>query len=401
MNIYIITTEPFPNGMAATNRIKCLAKVFLSQGINCKVIIFRRNGINDNYESIGEYEGIPYEYIGNSVKQKRNRYIEYIRFLIMKLLLLKQLSVTIKKDDFVYGFYGASNLFRKLIIRITHNRGGYYISELCEYPYGTGKKSMKTNNQRKYALKKVFPLFDGVVAISENLLELAKRYCSKQCVIIKVPILVDYEKYDLQDNSSLSKTPFIFHSGTLTEQKDGVLGMIEAFGIAVGQTDKNIQFVLAGKKENSPCYKQINNLIEKYNIQDRVHFTGYLTFDKLKKPLSEASLVILNKYPTEQNHYGFSTKLGEYLAAGKPIIITRVGEAMNWLSDGINAYIIDSNNTSLLANAIVNAFENVEERKRIGQQAKLLCKESFDYRVYEKKMYDFLTTILGTKKTCL
>ena len=38
MKVYIVTTEPFPNGLAATGRIKCYAKALISEGVDvdCK-----------------------------------------------------------------------------------------------------------------------------------------------------------------------------------------------------------------------------------------------------------------------------------------------------------------------------------------------------------------------------
>ena len=45
MKVYILTREPFPNGMAATNRIKCYAKAILQKGVLCEVLIFTRTEI--------------------------------------------------------------------------------------------------------------------------------------------------------------------------------------------------------------------------------------------------------------------------------------------------------------------------------------------------------------------
>ena len=91
--------------------------------------------------------------------------------------------------------------------------------------------------------------------------------------------------------------------------------------------------------------------------------------------------------------YCFSTKLGEYLAASKPLIITNVGEAMNWLKDKKSAYIIPPKDKQALANAIVKAVENPIERKRIGLNGQDVCKNSFDYRVWGKALVDFLMKI--------
>ena len=67
------------------------------------------------------------------------------------------------------------------------------------------------------------------------------------------------------------------------------------------------------------------------------------------------------------------------MAAGKPIIITRVGEAMNWLTDGLNAYIVEPNHVEDLARSIVRAYSNKDERKTIGENAREQCKQAFHY----------------------
>ena len=45
MKVYIITKEPFPNGMAAVKRIVCYAKAWISQGIECEVLIYTRTEV--------------------------------------------------------------------------------------------------------------------------------------------------------------------------------------------------------------------------------------------------------------------------------------------------------------------------------------------------------------------
>jgi glycosyltransferase involved in cell wall biosynthesis len=197
----------------------------------------------------------------------------------------------------------------------------------------------------------------------------------------------------MEDHSSEAEIPYIFHSGTLFEQKDGILGMLEAFGKATQKLDKNIHFISTGTPNKSPHYHDIERIIKDYQIEDKVTFTGYLSNEELKDYLSKASLVIINKYPNQQNTYCFSTKLGEYLAAGKPVIITKVGEAMNWLKDGENAYIIEPNDTELLAQTIVNAINNPENRNKIALNGQKICKECFDYRNYGKKLLHFFNNI--------
>ena len=397
MRLYIITREPFPDGLAATNRIKCYAKAFLSKGVECKVIVYGRNNFSENILPEGIAEGITYEYIGGSVHRMKGRLRANIQSLFLYIKLLVFLYSSLNIGDVVLGYNQMVGQLTWLLIKVVHSRKAWYISELCELPYGTGCENKMTIMQRNYAYKKLFPRYDGIIAISEALVKEARHYCSLSAAILKIPILVDFENYNIPDKSLSADYPYIFHAGTLYEQKDGILGMIEAFGIALKKSNLPIHFVLTGFPDKSPHKKEIKAIISKYNIGEYIHFLGYVSSEELREYLAKASLVIINKYPTQQNKYCFSTKLGEYMAAGKPLIITRVGEAMNWLTDGYDSMMVDPNDVGQLSDTIFKAFSDVTTLRIIGENARKSCQSFFDYRNYSASLLEMLN-MFSTKQ---
>ncbi len=402
MKVFIVTGEPFPNGMAATNRIKCYAKAIIAQHIDCEVVIVQKtenalhpkntlqSGLADNI--------VPFRYVLGSPINSRNWLIRQFVIRTSFLRMSWFLSKRVNAGDVIFGYLGNNLKLTEYLMQFAHRRGAVYCRDLCELPYFMIGDKHLAQQKRQYMFDNVFPRTDGVVAISDNLVNLVKPYMSDNSCLIKIPILVDFDKYALPDHSDEAKFPFIFHAGTLTEHKDGFVGMLKAFAIASQKLSSEIHFVVAGNLEHSVDKEKILAVIKEYDLSSRVHFLGYLKPDELLKPLSEASLVVLNKVPNEQNLYGFSTKLGEYLAAGKPVIITRVGEAINWLTDKENAYIIDHSDINQLASAIVDAFENPEQRKRLGENARLLCQRSFDYKVYGKALREMFETLTSVQR---
>lgn len=392
MKVYIVTGEPFPNGMAATNRIKCYAWSLINQGLDVEVLIFRRTEgpgmMLGNTKGVGCFENIHYRYIGNTSIRRKNPFVWRLVEKMDHVRTILYLRNKLKIGDVVLLYCGHQLNLSLQIIKFTHKTGAKYVRDLCELPFGTGEETAKRIRQREKTYTHLFPRLNGVISISDALSDLAAKYMSRE-KIIKVPILVNFDKYKLDDLSSESTVPYIFHSGTLYEQKDGILGMLEAFGLAVKKLGKPLNFVLTGTKTKSPHVKEIDNIIQKYQLQDKVFFTGYLSNDDLKLYLSKATLVIINKYETQQNHYCFSTKLGEYLASAKPLVITNVGEAMNWLENGKSAYIIPPHHIETLSEAIVNVINNPTESKQVGINGQQVCREFFDYRVWGKFMVDF------------
>lgn len=397
MKVYFVTNLPFPNGMAGTNRLQCYAKAVLSRGVECKILIYVRTenrGVKrGNMEGCGVSEGIPFEYIGLTPIREDGIIKRKWCDLLDRIKLLRYLRNNLIPGDVVFYFSQNELIWIPLLIRIIHMKRAFFVKELCELPYGTTTETPKLKKKRELTLKYQFPLYDGVVSISDTLFSLAKNNTNAQAKHIKVPIIVDYNKYALPDKSSEADCFYIFHAGSMYEQKDGFVGMVEAFGLACKKLTHNIKFISTGNLEKSPHVNQIKQVIKKYGIEDDIIFTGYLNKEELRNYLSKSSLVIINKYETQQNKYCFSTKLAEYLAASKPVIITRVGEAMNWLEEKKNALIIEPHDVNQLAESIVLLFENNKLRKQIGKGGNILCQKAFRYEVYGKKMVDFFKSL--------
>lgn len=396
MKVYILTGEPFPNGMAATNRIKCYARAIKEGGLDCEVLIFRRTEVYGqlpkNTAGQGTFEGIPFRFIGGTPLRGSNVIIRQLNDRHDVWQTKNYLIRSLQKGDILFFFMGA---YVKLMLRfmsIARNKGAFCVRDLCELPYGTGAETKKAIQLRKTTLELQLPNLDGVISISNALLDLAKRYTRQSCKHIKVPIMVEYNKYYIK-KSHQPEIPYIFHAGTLYQQKDGILGMLEAFGMAKQRLKKTIKYVLTSNIEASSHPKKIRQIIQKYNLEDSVEFVGYLNQDQIKEYLASATLVISNRPKSQQDYYGFSTKVGEYLASGTPLLMTNWGEAVNWLENEKSALIVEAEDTKALADAIVHIFTHPDESKQIGIAGQEVCRQCFDYRNWSTPLVEFMNQL--------
>ena len=110
MNVYIITKQPFPHGMAATNRILCFGKAIVSQGIRCKVLTFTRTEVYGkklrNTENEGVFEGIEFQYMGKTPLRGKNPIIRKLFDLMDQISLPFYLLKNLKKNDIVISVNG-------------------------------------------------------------------------------------------------------------------------------------------------------------------------------------------------------------------------------------------------------------------------------------------------------
>jgi hypothetical protein len=234
MRVYIVTSSAIPNGMASTKRIKCLARSISSANINVEVLIYMRTerfGVPPkNKEGRGIFDGIPFSYIGGTPLRASNAIWRRFHDYADKNALLKYLEKNLQPRDIVFMYDGNQWKFSCRLAKLSHKCSAFYVKDLCEYPYGEDLETEERRKNRMKVFKKEFPLIDALTPISTGLYEIAKQYTNQECKLLKVPILVDFDKYKLDDKSNEAEYPYIFHSGTLTEQKDGILGIFKAFG---------------------------------------------------------------------------------------------------------------------------------------------------------------------------
>ena len=379
MRIIFILDNLFPNGKASTARVRSYGKGFVSNGVKVKVILpvprqkHSAKHINPKAKGIDD-NGV--EYVHTVGTCMRNRYALVRKLQDVYGYTLTLLSILFKthKDDF-YIIYEGSPLWHRLCVATVHMVGAKVGIELNELPFGTGRETAATIHKRKVMLARVFPRLDFILAISEPLAILGRKY-APQAKVVKVPIIAEghLEGEDFKE----PHVPYLFHSGSLFEQKDGICGMIEAFGIACQHLKQPLEYVLTGELCQSPHAKEIEAIIKKYNIEDRVKFVGYLDMSTLHRYQKNCLLTIINKYDTQQNKYCFSTKLSEYLSFSRPVITTTIGEANYYLKNGVNAFIVEPHSPKQIAEKIVYIYEHPAEARRIGEEAHKLVEKEFD-----------------------
>lgn len=379
MNIIFVTTTPFPNGMAATNRIRNYCLGLLANNIKPEVLVIRstektdKKGINP---TSGEWKGIGFRYPTTSIRSTSffKRRIDDVRDLYKAIRV-----VYTSKHEVVY-VYMNSLIMELLTIVAAKCSGKKIVRELCEYPYYRDCFNSKLN-------LKLLKYYNGIVAISQELEDIAKKHTTNTS-IIKVPILIDSKSRT--NEKHINKKPYIFHGGTLTENKDGIISTMRAFALANKELKNSVDFILAGP--HSPDMAVLQQIILENKLQDNVKFLGKITAEEIEEYLNGASLCILNKNDTLQNRCGFSTKLGEILSSETAVITTTIGEANLWLQDGESAFITEPHRPELIANLIVRAFENEVKRCSIARKGKEIALNNFAISTQGPRLANFIST---------
>ena len=389
MKIRVFYAGEYPNGFTPmSRRLHYYMKAMLSKGVDVEIVM-----PTPKCRERGKHEGVPYSFVivpqpTRFNKRKISR--EYAQ-------ICRDLA---KHCDIVFPICGDTNYRIKLITKAIHSEGKKIVIEQNENPYSFfgGRLDFQwiMNINRKIFLKYRVPQIDGFIVISSPLFNLMSLYKNSGAEIVRIPILSDVEKLDGKFHKEREDNiPYILHAGTISEYKDGIIAIFEAFALAHKRLNGKIKFILTTKVGFPRLLSKINSIIKDNNLQDYVEFKGLIPKEELDKLRDGCTLAIINKPSNAQNDYNFPTKLSELLPAEVPVIVSNTGEMSKFFIDGKNVYLVEPNNVTQIADKIVQIIQNPDEAKRIAKNGRALAEQEFNYLNHTDSLYSFFKNVIS------
>lgn len=390
MNIRFILNQPYPHGMACTNRVHNYAKGLSELGHQIEIIIpipLEQEAEAKNHQAVGQHEGVSYRYMGNTPYRSENFLRRRIGDIIQPLMAARHLSVSPIRTNAI--LLVSNSLFHILLFKaVAIYAGAVYIQEKSELPFAfSRRKGALTNLYRKIYNRLVYRIFDGVIVISEQLRVFFEPLLKRSADQLLVPIIVNLEEFNAS-KEFMSSEKYIAYAGNLSDHKDGISTLLEAFR-QVTLEHPDARLYLIGKPAPD-AQQKVDTFIAKHRLQSRVVVTGYVSREDLVAYLKGASALALAKPQSVQADFCFPSKLGEYLATKKPVVTTKVGEIPDYLEDEKTAYLTPPDDPSAFANKLAWVLSHPEEAEQVGRQGNKIANEQFSYQKQGQRIADFI-----------
>lgn len=393
LHVSFLTLAPFPFGLAQTNRLIAMASGLVKAGCKVKVICLKptENSLqSQNKHSSGLYNDIEYLYPSGTTYRGRNpakRCFLFFSGLFQSTRFLIKEKRKDKIDCIFIGVVGFSvYLWFYVLSRILHIK---YLQERSEYPFIRNRKSIFDTLSLKVYLKYTCKFFDGFLVITRRLKEYLIPHLRKNCPVFLLPILVEPERFAIQKQETSEK--YIAYCGSMQGDKDGIPDLIDAFKI-FHEEFPDIKLYLIGSTLFEG-FGKIQEKITRLSLDKKIKFTGILDREELPITLADAIMLVLARPKSKQAEAGFPTKLGEYLATGKPVVVTNVGEITDYLQDNVNAYIAKPNDPKDFAIKMKAVINNYDNALKVGAMGKLLAQSVFNYVNQGRKLADWLSKL--------
>jgi len=213
--------------------------------------------------------------------------------------------------------------------------------------------------------RRVYEQADGYVTLTAaHAVELRGRFTPRDDVAV-VP-----DGTRLADGRAFTWTgpragrPLVVYAGHLYPWK-GVDALVEALALV-----PEVDACIVGGHPRESDLGRVQALAAARGLGDRVRFTGLLPPQDVPARLEAADVLVLPNVETEVSaRYTSPLKLFEYLAAGRPIVASRLPALEEILTDGENAILVPPGDARALGDAIRRVAGDPALARRLAARA--------------------------------
>ena len=281
--------------------------------------------------------------------------------------------------DLVYVSIPANNL-AAATAEICHAKGVPYIVDVEDLWPEAMSMVIKHDGLRNFLFRgytrdaeKTYRYAGGIIGTSEDYTDRAFRVRPRDIPAETVYVGCDLEKFDegvAAHRAEVEKPEgeiWVTYAGSISTSYD--IGNLIDAGKLLEDTPVRIQILGSGSQESELKTKSYG--------QKNIRFWGYMPYPKMAAVLS-ASDILVNSF-VKGAPQSIVNKVGDYLAAGKPIVNTLENPVFKNLIDkhevGKN---VEPGEPAELADAIRALLEDRALAGRLGKNARTLAEEKFD-----------------------
>ncbi|MCU1275614.1 MAG: hypothetical protein JWO48_3045 [Bryobacterales bacterium] len=365
---------------AVEARIVNIGKALQAAGVAFRLLHCGPSPIPLNTRRSGVYQGISFQYT-TPVRRPENFaarlfvYLWGITELTLRLFRLRFLCA--RTAIYLYIMDGPLYLYVACVCRLL---GFPIVQEMCEWFPSFRRSAFSDWLYRK----PIFAMATGILVISR----LIDRRVRERSVVANpglqiywLPSLVDSHRFveasPLEDNGTETVPNFVWCGIGYTEDilfLVRVLALVNHEGYRCKLRVLSAAFVGWGPD-------MIRDYAREHGLPpDAIHLMGCVDDRTLESCYKSATALLLPLWDDERSRTRMPNKLAEYLASGRPVITCGVGDLLDFLADGVNAYLSKPGDERNFADNMMAVLRDPCRATQIGAHGQRTCIERMDYR---------------------
>lgn len=356
-----------------TIRITSIAHEFVKMGHKVKLVYFplpKKDRGKLRTKKITEFETIPFNrskwYLFKNMKKmsKIGKWADIVHF---------QKCFSIASFPSIYAAY-------------KNNKHLHYDWDDWEYGIYMWSPPSKIYGAYLNILEKnIIKFVDTLSVASDELKHMAVNLGFPKDKIVKVNVCADLKRFNPKNKPENFlerfnlKKPLVLYLGQLHGAQYAEL-FIKSAKIVLEKNPK-ANFVIVGGGSDA---NRLKHITESLGLGKKIIFTGFVEDHEVNQALAGADIAVACFADTKQVKCKSPLKIAEYLASGKAIVASDVGE-VPWMLGGTGK-LTQPGSISSLARGINDLLENEKIRKSMEINARKRAEELFDWKVVSEKL---------------
>ena len=264
------------------------------------------------------------------------------------------------------------------------------------YPWSLTQNSLQKKIAWKLFQKKILNKSSCVHATNISELNVL-RSLGVSSPIALIPNGINFDEFKILNNEKLSKVNLGLKENkkyilflSRVHPKKGLEYLIYSW-IEISKKYLNWDLLIVGPVNDYKYYNDLQNKLSKYNLSERVHFTGMLRGEKRIDCYSASSLFVL---PSHKENFGIA--IAEAMAARLPVITTK-GTPWEEIEKYDAGWRVELNLQNINT-ALIKALSCSEEQlKKKGLNGFELI-QKYDWKYQSIKMKEVYKWVIGNEK---
>lgn len=177
----------------------------------------------------------------------------------------------------------------------------------------------------------------------------------------------------------------------------GVEVLVEAFGrmlTAAPQLRSTTRLLLVGAGSHTPAVRE---RVERLGLREVVLMTGLVAQSAGPDYVALFDVAVAPTVPNPDgtSFFGSPTKVFEYMAAGRAIVASALGQVADLLQDGQTALLVPGGNADALARALSRLVQDSALRQQLGVAARQEAERAHGYAGRTRQLLSALARVAG------
>jgi glycosyltransferase involved in cell wall biosynthesis len=183
--------------------------------------------------------------------------------------------------------------------------------------------------------------------------------------------------------------PRLLFAGGLIRLKNP-LGLVNAFAQA-RKAVPDAHLMLIGPQPDAAYAKIVRDRVTTLGLTDSVDIVGFVDSERMQHEVAIARAVVL--FSRQENA---PTLIAQAMAAGKPVVASRVGGVPEMVDDGETGFLVESEDEATLADRLVKVMDDQQLCLRMGRRAHEVALARFTPEaVAEMTVQAYRTALIG------